>query len=78
MRLVEPTKLETLDILELTDNECAVSAAIITFTGHDGEMLLVVGAVKDYILKPKSFSECYINTYSFHNKGQKITLLHKT
>lgn len=77
IRLVEPVKLQTLDILELQDNETAVSAAIISFTGHD-ELMLVVGAVKNYIPKPKSFSECYINTYAFPSQGQKVILLHKT
>ena len=78
IRIVEPIQLNTLDILELDNNEAAVTAAIVGFTAQEGELMLVVGTVKDYVLKPKSFSECFIHVYAYQNHGQKITLLHKT
>lgn len=81
IRVVEPIRLETLEILELPPDEAAVSAAIVNFSVHGqsgGELLLVVGTVKNYVLKPKSFTECNINTYAFDPKTQKVILLHKT
>ena len=78
VRMIEPIEMKTLDLLELENNECAVSLTITSFPGHEGEMYLFVGTIKDYFLEPKSFTSCYIHTYGFKEQGKKLELLHKT
>ena len=78
VRLVEPISLKTLDIVELENNESAVSINLLSFAGHEGELILIVGTVKDMIFQPKSFSACFLYAFSFVENGTRLQLLHKT
>jgi len=78
IRLVDTIPGETLDLLELENNEAAISMSLISFLGQENEIILVVGTVKDMILQPKSFTMAYIHAYGFTDQAKKLTLLHKT
>lgn len=48
IRIVEPIEKQTLELIEIENNESAVSMVIINFTGVE-ETFLCVGTVKELI-----------------------------
>lgn len=76
VRIIEPVKLETLEVVEF-DNQCALSVLVSTFDEVEGDILLV-GTARNYVPKPKSFSECYIHAYAFVDGGRRLEYLHST
>ncbi|KAK3946289.1 Pre-mRNA-splicing factor rse-1 [Diplogelasinospora grovesii] len=71
----EPRVLQRVDF---KDNEAAVSAAVVSFTGQEGESFLVVGTGKDMVVSPRRFSAGYIYVYRFHEDGKDLEFIHKT
>eukprot|EP01016_Furgasonia_blochmanni_P023672 TRINITY_DN2553_c0_g1_i10.p1 TRINITY_DN2553_c0_g1~~TRINITY_DN2553_c0_g1_i10.p1 ORF type:complete len:405 (-),score=160.43 TRINITY_DN2553_c0_g1_i10:62-1216(-) len=78
VRVLDPIKHTTHDLIELENNEAAFSAFIGSFAGHEGDLFLFVGTVKDYVHEPRSFSAGFIHTYVFTDQGTKLQLIHKT
>jgi len=76
IRLLEPTQLATLDLLELEDNEAAVSVATVTFAERGGEVFLLIGTGKDMKLQPRSSNGGFIHTYRVAEG--RLQLIHKT
>ena len=56
VRVLEPGTRRTLSLLELPDNEAAVSVATVTLRDRGGEALVFVGTVKDMTLHPRALS----------------------
>ncbi|EEY22655.1 pre-mRNA-splicing factor rse-1 [Verticillium alfalfae VaMs.102] len=71
-------ELQTLQTVDLDNNEAAVSAAIVPFTSQDNESFLVVGTGKDMIVNPRQFTEGYIHIYRFSEDGRELEFIHKT
>ena len=46
VRVIDPFLMETVDLIELEENEAALSAVIMTFTSYSNESYLVLGTVK--------------------------------
>lgn len=46
IRMVEPSELRTLDLLELEENEAALSGVIMSFSSTPGEFYMIVGTAK--------------------------------
>jgi len=79
LRILDPTKSRTLDLLELGNNETAVSMTFCAFQNKQGEQFLCVGTVKDLVFEPRrSCSEGYVHVYRLLDRGTKFQLLHKT
>ena len=89
VRVVDPTTLTTLDLVELPDNEAAVSVAPVVFHDRGGEVFLLVGTVKDMLLHPRSCSAGFVHVYRMATAGggagadaaaatTKLQLLHST
>ncbi|KAF5707948.1 pre-mRNA-splicing factor rse-1 [Fusarium mundagurra] len=76
--VVDPVGEKILQKIELEGNEAAMSAAVVPFTGQDGENFLIVGTGKDMILNPRQFSEGYIHVYRFKENGRVVEFIHKT
>jgi len=77
VRLLSPIENKTLDIVEMTDNEAAVSMCTAVFKDKEGEVLIVVGTAKDMTLHPLSCSGGFIHVYRVV-EGKQLQLLHKT
>jgi len=77
IRLVDPTKLETLSLVSLEENEAAFSMTIMQFAA-DPEWYLLVGTAQNYFLNPRRFSAAYIHVYRFTRDGTQIHFMHKT
>ena len=78
VRVLEPGTRRTLSLLELPDNEAAVSVATVTLRDRGGEALVFVGTVKDMTLHPRALSAAFIHVYQFANANATLELLHKT
>ena len=46
IRMVDPSELKTLDLLELEENEAAFSGVVMSFSTTPGEFYLIVGTAK--------------------------------
>jgi splicing factor 3B subunit 3 len=77
IRLVDPVENRTLDLLQLTNNEAALSICTCVFHDKGGEVFIVVGTGKDVRFTPRSTSGGFIHVYRIV-EGQQLQLLHKT
>jgi splicing factor 3B subunit 3 len=78
IRVVDPATRETLSLIELDNNEAAVSVAMVPLRDRAGETFVFVGTVKDMSLKPRALSAAYIHCYQFTNGNTTLELVHKT
>lgn len=78
VRLVDPATKATLSLLELPDNEAALSVAIVPFRERAGEQIVIVGTAKDMTLHPRTCAAGFIHAYKFTNNNTTLELLHKT
>ncbi|KAI1860422.1 hypothetical protein JX265_009821 [Neoarthrinium moseri] len=80
INVIEPLGEEpqTLQRIDLENNEAAVSAAVVSFASQNGELFLVVGTGKDIVLNPRNFSAGYIWVYRFRQDGRGLEFIHKS
>jgi len=78
IRVVDPVKRETLHLIELDDNEAAVSVAMVPLRDRAGETFVMVGTVKDMTLHPRQLTAAYIHVYQFTEGNESLELVHKT
>lgn len=77
--MVDPVNAkETLQQIDLDDNEAAVSIATVSFSSQDDETFLVVGTGKDMVVSPRSYSAGFIHVYRFQEDGKELEFIHKT
>jgi len=76
IRVVDPSRLETLELVELSNNETAVSVCTVAFHDRGGEVFICVGTVTDLFLHPRKQSACAIHVYRLFES--RLVLLHKT
>lgn len=68
IRLIDPISLKTVQLLQLENNEAAIS---INISMINNELMLLVGTVKDYRFNSKQgHSGGYIYVYRFINQAQ--------
>jgi splicing factor 3B subunit 3 len=79
IQVVDPIQAkETLQRIDLEDNEAATSIAVVSFSSQDDESFLVVGTGKDMIANPRSFSCGFLHVYRFQEDGKELEFIHKT
>ncbi|KAF7428013.1 pre-mRNA-splicing factor rse1 [Pleurotus ostreatus] len=78
IRIIDPIKAKTVNVLHLEENESAFSLAIVPFSARGGDLHLVVGTAVDTTLSPRSCTTGYLRTYKFNEDGTDLELLHKT
>lgn len=76
IRLLDPVSAETHDLIELTNNEAAVSICVGTFSSHPRETLYVVGSSSDRTFNPPRASEGFISIFRI-TQDKKFELIHK-
>jgi splicing factor 3B subunit 3 len=67
IRVVDPKRLETVDLVELSNNECAVSVCVCNFLMNEQEMFVVVGTAKDMTLYPRTISGASVSVFKTNN-----------
>ena len=78
VRVVDPVTRTTLSVIELADNEAAVSVAMVPLRDRAGETFVFVGTVRDMTLKPRALAAAYIHCYQFTDGNRSLELVHKT
>ena len=79
IQVVDPISAkETLQKIDLEDNEAATSIAVVSFSSQDDEAFLIVGTGKDMIVNPRSFSSGFLHVYRFQEDGKELEFIHKT
>lgn len=78
LRIFDPAKRETVEALEIGNNEHITCMEVMKFSDFDQDLFLVAGVVKNYQMVPRSFSEAYIQTFVFLGNNTKLQVIHKT
>eukprot|EP00741_Cyanophora_paradoxa_P006525 tig00001024_g6316.t1 len=79
IRLLDVPNGNTLQRIELENNEAAFSVTVAQFHDHPGETFLCVGTVKDLVQLPRrSHSGGFIYVYAFSPDRTHVVLYHKT
>ncbi|XP_072013068.1 splicing factor 3B subunit 3-like [Amphiura filiformis] len=78
IRLLNPIQGETLDTVQLEQNEAAFSLCVCKFANKGDDVFVLVGTAKDLTLSPRTCSGGFIHTYQLTNEGTKLEFLHKT
>ena len=76
VRVLDSTTGNTLELLEMSENEAAFSACTCCFANRPEETFMIVGTAKDMTLHPRSVSAGFIHVYRL--LGDRLQLLHKT
>ena len=77
IRVVDAITLQTVERLELSNNEAAFSVCTCHFRDKGEEAFVVIGTAKDLKLHPRSCNQGYINVFRFV-EGRSLQLLHRT
>ena len=78
IRVVEPVSRQTLSLIELGENEAAISVAMVPLRDRAGETFVMVGTVKDMTLHPRQLTAAFIHVYQFTEGNASLELVHKT
>lgn len=78
IRVMNPIQGNTLDLVQLEQNEAAFSVAVCRFSNTGEDWYVLVGVAKDLILSPRSVAGGFVYTYKLVNNGEKLEFLHKT
>eukprot|EP00992_Anisonema_acinus_P013135 TRINITY_DN8566_c0_g1_i3.p1 TRINITY_DN8566_c0_g1~~TRINITY_DN8566_c0_g1_i3.p1 ORF type:complete len:1206 (+),score=374.60 TRINITY_DN8566_c0_g1_i3:30-3647(+) len=78
IRIYDPHENITHDMIELEDNQAAISLCTCVFHDTRGEPYLIVGTVKDLRPCPKTAKGGALLTFRFTDDGTKLELVHKT
>ena len=76
IRIVDGKTGETLELVELSLNEAAVSVTTVAFHDRGGEVFICVGTATDLCLHPRKHRSCAIHVYRLFDN--RLVLLHKT
>ncbi|EDO49217.1 predicted protein [Nematostella vectensis] len=81
IRVLDPIKGETHDVVQLDQNEAAFSVCVCSFSARPDDTFVIVGTAKDMALSPRSCSTGYLYAYRLVQQpsgGIKLEFQHKT
>eukprot|EP00891_Asterochloris_glomerata_P004111 jgi/Astpho2/4111/e_gw1.00063.10.1_t len=84
VRVVDPITLATASVLELDNNEAAISMCLVRFAGQTGanSPMLAVGTVKGLGFYPRAAevppADGYVRLYRFVDNGRRLEMVHIT
>ncbi|PIO38703.1 hypothetical protein AB205_0125620 [Aquarana catesbeiana] len=78
IRVLNPIQGNTLDLVQLEQNEAAFSVTVCRFSNSGDDWYVLVGVAKDLILNPRSVAGGLVYTYKLINNGEKLEFVHKT
>lgn len=77
IRVLEPISGQTVQQINLEQNEAAVSICLVRFAVQPDSVMCLIGVAKDYHLNPRSVGGGLIYTYRLSAQGG-MELVHKT
>ncbi|CAA7260734.1 unnamed protein product [Cyclocybe aegerita] len=78
IRIIDPLKSKTVNVINLEGNEATFSLALVPFSAQDGRLHLIVGTAVNTLVSPRSCSTGYLRTYMLTDDGAGLELVHKT
>jgi splicing factor 3B subunit 3 len=86
IRLIEPFQCQTLQVIDLEENEAAFSVAVVQFRNNPhastpGEQFIVVGTGQNVTLTPRSCTAGYLRVYRIvqgENGVLRLDFIHRT
>ncbi|XP_031565334.1 splicing factor 3B subunit 3-like [Actinia tenebrosa] len=81
MRVLDPIKGETMDLVQLEQNEAVISVCVLSFSCRPEESFVIVGTAKDMTLNPRSCAAGYLHAYRMVEQPDgtyKLEFQHKT
>lgn len=77
IRVVDANTLQTIERLELANNEAAFSVCVCKFQDKGDESFVIIGTAKDLKIHPRECHQGFINVFRFV-EGRSLQLLHRT
>jgi splicing factor 3B subunit 3 len=78
IRIISPVKGNTVAKVALEQNEAAHSIALVRFANRPDEQFVVVGIVKELVLRPRSHAGGCLLVYKLSPTGDQLELVHRT
>lgn len=79
IRLLNPIKGTTVDVVQFEQNEAAFCITLCRFANQPPEdQFLIVGVAKDFQLSPRQVAGGFLYSFRIVDEGQKLELMHKT
>ena len=78
VRVIDPSTRQTLSVVELSENEAAISVAAVALRERGGEIFIIVGTVKDMTLHPRQLACGYLHVYQFKENNTALEHVHAT
>lgn len=79
IQVVDPiTEKAVLSTVHLTNNETAVSLAVVTFPSQQHQTFVLVGTAQDLKLSPRSCKAAFVHVYELEDEGRSLKFVHKT
>ncbi|PVU88073.1 hypothetical protein BB559_005739 [Furculomyces boomerangus] len=78
IRVLNPFNGETLQLIELGENEAAFSIAAVNFHSNLGSTYIAIGTATDVTLRPRTCKEAYILIYKWKQNGEELRFVHRT
>jgi splicing factor 3B subunit 3 len=75
--VVDASTLQTLERLELAENEAAFSICTCRFHDKGDEPFVIIGTAKNLKIHPRECSQGFINVFQFID-GHSLQLVHRT
>ncbi|XP_048747957.1 splicing factor 3B subunit 3-like [Ostrea edulis] len=78
IRIINPISGNTLEKIQLEQNESVHSIALVKFVSRGDDQFVLVGVARDLVLNPRSLTGGFIYLYQLEDGGETLNLLHKT
>lgn len=78
IRVVDPLGAESLQTIDLDENEAAFSVAVVPFAERGGEIMLVVGTAVEVTIAPRTCSKGFLRVYKISDDGRSLEFVNKT
>ncbi len=70
-------QIESLQTIDLEENEAAFSVAVVNFAERGGQPHLVVGTAKDLMMSPRTSSSGFLRVYVIKDEGRTLEFVNK-
>ncbi|XP_064640228.1 splicing factor 3B subunit 3 [Lineus longissimus] len=78
IRIINPINGETIEKIQLEQNEAAHSISLVKFANQGEDQFIVIGTAKELVLNPRLCPGGFLRVYKVTNGGEKLEFLHST
>lgn len=77
IRVVDPLGAESLQTIDLDENEAAFSLAVVPFAERGGEIMLVVGTAVEVTIAPRTCTKGFLRLYKISDDARSLEFVNK-